>query len=352
LSRVALLLAIAVLLVAAEASAQERENLELVFSAPAECGDSDALSQQIERRSPKIRVQREPATNRAEVNVSAGPPYLARVVVSRLGSQAQRELSAGDCDELRDAIALVVVVTLDSMSAPPPETKPPTSPEPKSEPAPPEATANANTQPEPQTSLPAGPPQWKDDIEPPDLAGPIKWSSFVPDRWGVAVAARGHQGPAPRFMFGPEFGLELRWNTRAFVSTRLGVAVSRAWSGSVTTTGGTATFTLDQVQGELCPLRLGGAGWEIRPCLQGAWGRVLSEGQNTLLPQSVMRPWGTLGANARISGRPVDLLELWASAGIGAAMVRDAFQFQPEGVFHSVPAEIPNFALGVAVLFP
>ena len=50
MSRVALLLAIAVLLVAAEASAQERENLELVFSAPAECGDSDALSQQIERR--------------------------------------------------------------------------------------------------------------------------------------------------------------------------------------------------------------------------------------------------------------------------------------------------------------
>jgi hypothetical protein len=48
----------------------------------------------------------------------------------------------------------------------------------------------------------------------------------------------------------------------------------------------------------------------------------------------------------------VDLLELWASAGIGAAMVRDAFQFQREGVFHSVPAEIPNFALGVAVLFP
>jgi hypothetical protein len=64
-----------------------------------------------------------------------------------------------------------------------------------------------------------------------------------------------------------------------------------------------------------------------------------------------MRPWGTLGAGARLSASPIDLLEVWGSAGIATALVRDRFAFLP-GVFHEVPGEIPTFALGLAALFP
>jgi hypothetical protein len=102
---------------------------------------------------------------------------------------------------------------------------------------------------------------------------------------------------------GPELGLELLWNTRAVVSTRLGVAASRTWSGPVETDGGTASFTLDQIQAELCPLRLGGEHWEVRPCLEAAGGRILAAGSNTNSPRSEQRQWGTLGAGARTGSR-------------------------------------------------
>jgi hypothetical protein len=366
LSRKVLQLAIAFSLFPAPSVAEERQDVELFLRAPPECGDGEALGSQIEGRSSRLRVSSGEATNRAEVNVEKGPPYVARVVVTRAGTTTERELEAKNCGELMDAVALIVVVTLDPLGTtteepeldPNPEVIPNSSPTTE---ATAEATAPAATTSEPPagrstTTPPASPPEWRDDIAPPDFDSPIKFSSFVPDRWGVRSAARGHHGPAPRFMLGPELGIELEWNPRDVVSTKLALSVSRTWSGGSREIGGVAAFTLDRIALELCPLRLGGQRWDVRPCIDGAAGRFSSSGSDTISPRSAARPWSTLGASARLSGRPLEWLEPWGSAGIAAALVRDRFQFDDGDdatpAFHWVPAEILSFAVGVTVRFP
>lgn len=340
-------------LFAAELRAEPSEALQLTFSAPAECGDHAALERRIEARAASIDVIVGEAPAAAVVEVAPGTAYRARVRVSRAGVTAERELSGLDCGELLDAVALVVVVTLDTTRtepAEPPATELPTEPAPVTESTAAAPGPTAPT-PAPTPAAPANEPlEWQDDIEPPDLGSPIQFESFVPEGWGIALGARAHLGPAPEPMLGPEFGLELSWNPGSVVSTRLAVTLSRAWSEAIETSAGTAEFTLDQIQGELCPVRLGGERWAIRPCLQGAGGRLSASGNRTDSPESATRQWGTLGASARASVLPIEPLELWASAGVGAALVRDRFQFEPV-VFHAVPGEIPTFAVGLAAQF-
>lgn len=360
MSRKVLQLAIALSLFSAPSVAEEREGLELLLRAPAECGDGATLGSQIEGRSSRLRVSAEKATSRAEVNIEKGPPYVARVAVTRAGTTIERELQAKNCGELMDAVALIVVVTLDPLGTTPEATELDPNPEATPNPSPTTAaTTPAATTSEPRaggTTPPTNPPEWRDDIAPPDFESPIKFSSFVPDSWGVRSAARAHHGPAPRWMLGPELGIEFEWNPRDVVSTKLALSVSRAWSGGSREVGGVAAFTLDRIALELCPLRLGGQRWDVRPCIDGAAGRFLSSGSDTISPRSEARPWGTLGASARLSGRPLEWLEPWGSAGIAAALVRDRFQFDDgdDGTpaFHGVPAEILSFAAGLTVKFP
>lgn len=360
-ARRAALLALSFALGAHSADAfAEDTGMVLSFQGPEECGSAAMLQARIEGRASRLRIgTTEP--NHVNVDVRANTTYTATVRISGPVENSERKLEAADCGELLDAVSLVIVVSLDSVDRPEDEDGA-AAPLPDSPGVSGEATTTEDdepgTGPEVTGSTPnqeppglVEPPEWEDDYEPPDIGSPLTFRSLVPDRFGAGAGVRAHLGPAPSAMFGPELTFELLYAPESIGSTRLAVAASRSWSGHVVREQGEADFTLDQLLIELCPVRFGQARWELRPCLTGAGGRVIARGSGTNEPQTATRPWGFFGASARVSGRPASFLELWTAIGIGAALVRDQYQFEPI-VFHTVPQETVTGALGLSALFP
>jgi hypothetical protein len=350
-------------LCASPLSAQPSEQrVALSYEAPSRCGGRDDLIARIERRSPRIVFAALNETHRVDVVITAQQRFRANVKIAEANDGSERSFDALSCDELLDAVALVIVVTLDPsgvVDSDPVTPKPAGDTESQQPPGaedPAALSPSEGTARKPTTAA-KEPPQdprsddWEQSVDAPDLPSSLQLSALLPERWGVGVGGRVLSGPAPKLLVGVELGVEFLWNPRSVLSPRLALAVNRSWSGRVVASGGHALFTLDQFLLEFCPVRLGAERWDLRPCLGGTAGAITAEGSNTVDARRVTRPWGTFGVGLRASARPLEALELWAAAGIAAAIIRDQFQFEPS-VFHEVPEEVLTGTLGFSALFP
>jgi hypothetical protein len=249
-----------------------------------------------------------------------------------------------------EAIALIVVVTLDPTGRDSPESTNPATRTGGGDDASSAVDPPALEVPAEPTLPTTPPPKYEDDYSPPDLAGPLDTSALVPNGFSAFAGARVLSGPAPTLLFGPELGIEILWLGEGVLSPRLEFSASRAFASELTSENGNANFTLDQGRTALCPLALGRSRWDDRPCLDGTFGRMLAKGSDTESPRSSERPFATFGASSRASVRPVGILELWASIGIAVALVRDRYQFDPV-VFHEAPPELLTGAAGLGLSF-
>lgn len=112
---------------------------ELAWSAPAECGDAQAVHTQVEQliERPLSQV---PEVD-FEVTIAAAPKHGFRLELRTrtTGQTRTRELAASSCKELKDAAAVAIAMTVRAETAP--QVAPQPAPEPEREPEAPQPTA-------------------------------------------------------------------------------------------------------------------------------------------------------------------------------------------------------------------
>jgi hypothetical protein len=129
------------------------------------------------------------------------------------------------------------------------------------------------------------------------------------------------------------------------------LTLSHVSSGELSEPDGRATFALDGVALDACPVRVVILRLEARACAAGSVGRLLAQGTHAYDPRSVARPFATAGGAVRLMVPVAWRIEARARVGVGAALWRDAFEFTPD-VFHRVASVTLVGDVGIGVRFP
>jgi hypothetical protein len=400
-ARVSSLLGALLLLSVRQAAAAPAElataSARLEVQALPDCTTREELAARITARSRRIHLDDERGTGPTVRAVIAHAPHGAvaeLVIVQPDGRTSSRRLSAASCAEATDAIALIIALTLDPMSAtataspsasssasaagrPGPTTPPsslpqngPTPPPPAAnEPAPRVAEAGPPRPPAPAPSpSPENPPRPERrappapsaDREPTIVAPPPAPPVATQSRFGGGAAAQEIFGLAPGALPGLGLYLIAGLDREALWSPAIVVAGTHAWSTGLLEPGGTAAFTLDALTLDACALRLHLAPFEARACGTALYGRLSASGSETFSQRSAARPFAAAGGALLFSLELGRVFELSGRFGASASLIRDSFAFtqtQAQGqltpaVFHRTAAVTVAAGLGLGVRFP
>jgi hypothetical protein len=254
-----------------------------------------------------------------------------------------RRVQAGSCSEATDAVALIIAMTLSpggnrsdgprdsSASAGAASDKTSSSP-----PEAPSATGKPGVEAErSELERKAG------NLTSPE---PARAASF-----GVQLAAQSFVGPAPRVMPGLAVYALAGLERPAPWSPAILLGATHAWQSGASARGGMASFKLDALTFDACPIRLRLGGIRARPCGSVLAGLFSARGTDTInaAPES-RRPFWVVGGAVVASADLFWLLEVSARVAVGANLVQDSFEFTPS-VFHTVPAITVATSVGVGL---
>jgi hypothetical protein len=335
-----------------------------------ECTTREELSARVASRSRRIHFNDEKAVGPTVRAMIAPAPHggavAELVIVQADGRSSSRRLSAPSCAEAADAIALIIALTLDPLSAaasgtaghPGPAALPPSARQTASLPPQPTATEPARAAPKAATARPGGPSR-STEVRSSSVAE--REPSIVASRPAPAVATqrRLRGGATAQAIFGlapgalPGFGfyLSAAVDREALWSPAVVIAGTHAWSSGLVEPGGTAAFTLDALTLDACPLRLHLVPLEARACGTALYGRLGAAGSDTYSPAVSARPFAAAGGALLLSLTLGRLLELSGRFGASASLIRDSFAFTP-AVFHRTAAVTVAAGLGLGVRFP
>jgi hypothetical protein len=366
------------------------------------CGDAAGFSARVLKRTRRVRFVRADPQLTVALSIAAnGSGLNASVSLQAPGRAAvTRHIESPDCEDALDALALVVAISVEARS----QEADLRSRERRRRPAPrkragrPAAAAPALEAPEALVSEPPGAPgppspRLLDVVVPTEparvapppapfepvrqaettsavVATPVQTRPVQSLRRAQAspeeqqldlvggVSAQVLTGVAPDALLGGQLWLRVHWERDGIWSPALGVSYSHQRLDGLVRDQGRADFALNVAALEVCPLRLGGATFQVGPCLVGSLGRLRSSGHATYVPGGETRPWATLGASAQALAR-WSVLSLRVSLGLSHPQVRDAFRFGPactgaacdRDVFHRVGAVLWSADAGVGVDF-
>ena len=173
---------------------------------------------------------------------------------------------------------------------------------------------------------------------------------------GAGLAALGSVGVAPEPMLGGGVWVSAEWDREGVWAPEVKLDAMRQERGGHDEARGEADFGLNALSLALCPVRFGDAALELRPCLSGAFGQLLSDGGQTYSPRDRTRPWSSIGGNLSLSV-VFGIVQLRASLGASVPLQRDSFRFGPDcfgaaceaDVFHRVEPLIWTGALGAGL---
>ena len=352
-----------------------------------DCTTREEVATRVAARSRRIHFDDEQAAGPTVRAVIAHGPHGAvgeLVIVQPDGRTSSRRLSAGSCAEATDAIALIIALTLDPMSAaastaaaasPAPSAAPgrpgapPLPPSaPQSGPTPPAPTANepphspaeaiparrpASAQPpenpaRPQREAPPSPSAGRESTV---VSSPPAPPVVTQSRFGGGATGQAIFGLVPGALPGLGVYLIAALDREALWSPALVLTGTHAWSNGLVETGGTAAFTLDALTLDACPLRLHLAPAEARVCGTALYGRLGASGSDTPAPATASRPFASAGGALLLSLELGRLFEVTGRFGAGASLIRDSFAFTP-AVFHRTAAVTLAAGLGLGVRFP
>ena len=290
--------------------------VQLQVEAGPDCTTREELTARVAARTRRIDLiapGSAPDAPLVRVVIRPGPRAVLGELTIRqpAGSPALRRLSAPSCEQLTDALALLIALAFD-----PETTGEPAAPPPKAPPPPP----------------PSPPPPAPVALPPAPRAVPV-------GRLRVSAAAGGQVlfGPAPHAMPGPIVDLTVGWDRPSVWSPAVRLSAALAWSGTLSETGGMADFSLDTLALDACALRLVPWKLEARACATGTVGRLVATGSQTYQGESVERPFAAAGGAALLTlplGRAV---EISARASAGASWIRDSFAFAPKVFYRAAP---------------
>ena len=390
-ARVSSLLGALLLLSVTPAAAAPAElasaSARLEVQALPDCTTREELAARVTARARRIHFDDEQAAGPTVRAVIAHGPHGAvgeLVIVQPDGRTSSRRLSAGSCAEATDAIALIIALTLDPLSAaaataaaaspapsaatgrPGASAPPPSAPQ--SGPTPPAPTANepphrpaeaiparrpASTQPpenptRPQREAPPSPSARRESTV---VSSPAAPPVVTQSRFGGGATGQAIFGLVPGALPGLGVYLIAALDREALWSPAVVLTGTHAWSNGLVETGGTAAFTLDALTLDACPFRLHLAPAEARACGTALYGRLSASGSDTPAQATASRPFASAGGALLVSLELGRLFEVTGRFGAGASLIRDSFAFTP-AVFHRTAAVTLAAGLGLGVRFP
>jgi len=365
---------------AAESAAPATVRAHLDISAADSCATAPSVAAQVAKRSGRIEfvgAQADLPTLRGKIGRTAGAGagvQVELVVVPPSGARSTRRLTAPDCEQGVDALALLIAMTLDPLAvlqrrsdtnsdatkmAPLAPSADPTSPSQSS----PHATSagavpmrddNAPLPAEPATGpsmkVPASDKQSKGDspnLQPLVLspgAVAVDPSEVVFVSYGLLGATL--TGPAPRAMMGLGLYGLVAFDRASPLSLALRATASYYGRAGIPETGGVADFSLGVAGLDVCALRLTAGPVSSRACAAGRVGRLSASGSNTYDGQSNGRIFASVGSAALVTLALPAAFELAAGAEVGWALTRSEYAFNPNVFYRSSPLVL-MFGLGI-----
>lgn len=313
------------------------------------CATRDELAARVAARSQRIRFVDHgaaPTGLRAEIAPGPNDTFIGRLdIVDPNGRRSSRRLSAASCAETIDALALIIVIALDPTYSPSPGGEPGrgTTSTPGADRVSVGETATIRSK-----GPPAG-PSAGNRMPPPSESPPPR--SSVLRRFGIGASAQLISGPAPRVMPGVAFRAFAAIDRASIWSPALRLTAAHAETSGIEETGGIASFSLDTLGLDVCPIRLGFEIVNLRGCAAGTAGRFAATGSFTYSPRSQARPFVGVGGSAIVGVAIGPHFELSGTFGAADALIRDAFEFSPQ-VFHRVSAMTLTVDLGLGLRFP
>lgn len=349
------------------AGAAETEPVRLTFRGPSDCLDAEAFVKEVRARTTRFRIVASGDDARSfNVRVLAfGHHYLGDVnVIGRKGDVSLLSVSGTDCDDVARTLAFVTAISIDpkASSTPPP---PPQTPDPA-----PEPTADQPQAPPPTVAPPPPPSAAPVPVSAPSPAAitfglvadesPAAAESHAPVEqpprsWHatVGLGASVQSLAAPAAVVGDSLFLAFASDTGRLFSPEVRIGASRASSGTLAAVQGSATLQWTTGRVDLCPLRLPARGaLDVRPCLGGDAGALSATAVSIPHAQSHVRPWGTVGALARLEWLPFDPLVLDAEVSLSTPFAREHFYVAPTDVVYQAPLLVAAGEVALGVRFP
>ena len=338
-------------------------SVSLDVQAAPECTSRSDIVARVASRSTRIHFVDADASTSVEARFAADRSggMTGELVVSGPGRKAlSRRVAARSCTEAADAVALIIVVTLDPTSL---KDGPGTTPESASVTPPADSagdkSSNAETSPVPAAK--ANEPAHEQRPSPAKHpATPVVAPTVVPSppvapaasrRVSVNLAGLAIVGPAPAVMPGIGIYAMAALDRDAVLSPALVIGAMHAWRSGFVEGGGTASFALDAASLDGCALRVRLSRFEARACASALVGRLSASGTDTSNPRSYARPFAAVGGAAVMGVRLGSMFELSPRLGLGTTLIRDWYMFGPN-VFHRADPLTIDAGLGVGVRWP
>jgi hypothetical protein len=315
------------------AGAEEGAAVGLGYQAPRGCSERRELVRQLHARTARAHVVPEGGVSdwqfHVVVGTSPGRAEAHLVVRDPEGRESSRELVGRDCEELVEALGLIVALTIDA-----------------------EARTDPVSELTPATGALPSEEAARDSVQSYDGAGTEEKAPASHWTYGGGVHGTAVSGIAPGTLPGVVGFVEATTAGDAWWLPAARLALRRAQAGGFQAEGGTAAFRITTAGLELCPTRLPAArSFGLRPCVFGEVGVLRATGSNTIEPRSVDHRWIGLGPSFRLEFVPVTGLVLEARVAAEFPAVRGRFLFAPE-VFHEVDPVVLAAGLGVAARLP
>jgi hypothetical protein len=364
------------------------------------CGTAEGFAARVLERTNAVRFVRRGQVLAVRLRIErSGSGLDASVSIEARGHPPlQRHIQSPDCEDALDALALVVAIGIEGRapSAPAPAATsarrrpsaehPPAEPEampaeplPADEPAPDvlptapalEAAPASAASPAPElagSTLPTA----GATLEPPpaalatpkprepevDAPEPARAETATRFQLGVGLSAQMSIGVAPEPLIGGALWIAAGLEGRGIWSPEVLISATHQRLDGLPVENGEVDFALSSAGVSACPVRVGSPTWQLRPCAGGSLGRLASEGHDTYDPRSRARPWRALGGSLELTAA-IGIVELRASLGAAAPLIRDGFRFGAPcsgaaceaDVFHRVAPVIWSGAAGAGINF-
>lgn len=314
------------------------EPIRLHYAAPASCPGQASFESRLQARTTKSRPAdgEEPARAFSVALREAGSRWTGVLSIrDREDRLAERQVEGASCEELADALALIVALAIDpqALSAPPP-TPPP------AEPPPTPAASSAVVAPAPP---PPPAPRPRDPVVP---ARPPPAST--PWHAGLGVQGAATWGPSAAALLTLPLFIDVRRGDAGILRPEVRLSASRG--GDSLTSSARFTWTVARL--EACT-----AIWEhaarvrLVPCALIEGGTLRGEGSDVAQPTSATRAWIAAGATARVQTRVFGPVFVEAQGSLALPVVRDRFFLKPDTTLHRVPEVVPSMAFGLGATF-
>jgi hypothetical protein len=337
--------------VASAASAQEEGAIQFNYRSSDGCPDRTTFIARVRARTTRAEFTN-PGTGAREgsvfdVEVDAGPPAYGRVTVGDPHRpDGTRRVQADTCDEVVDALALVVALAIDP--------SPPSAPLAPVDGGPPA--------PEAAVSLPVAPPVPSPPVEAratPTARGATEESRppsaparhTPPVGLSAGLDAAADVGVAPATLVGLSVYAGWQSTSTTLVSPAFRLAFDRAQSGTLSAPGGTAAFTWTVGRLDACPFARGSHGLRVRACARVESGALEVAGGDIVAAQTKTRFWLATGALARGQWTFFEPLFLNVEAGANVRATSDRFFYLPNTTVYRVSWVGASAAAGLGAYF-